>query len=121
MLYNGPNNNGDYDESPASLCSHAAVMHHRQRQRCTLLNTDAPNLEPTFLCRAGRLVLKLPYADAHVRYVVCPEGKRHPLITGFDKLALVVEEQITEKIRRRVISGGLIRSPRATADRAKGL
>jgi quercetin dioxygenase-like cupin family protein len=28
-----------------------------------------------------------------------------PVITGFDKLASVPEEQITEKIRRRVISG----------------
>ena len=28
-----------------------------------------------------------------------------PIITGFDKLASVAEEQITEKIGRRVISG----------------
>ena len=28
-----------------------------------------------------------------------------PIIAGFDKLASVAEEQITEKIRRRVISG----------------
>jgi quercetin dioxygenase-like cupin family protein len=28
-----------------------------------------------------------------------------PVITGFDKLASVPEEQITEKIRRRVVSG----------------
>jgi hypothetical protein len=28
-----------------------------------------------------------------------------PIITGFDKLASVPEEQITEKIGRRVISG----------------
>ena len=28
-----------------------------------------------------------------------------PIIAGFDKLASVPEEQITEKIRRRVISG----------------
>ena len=28
-----------------------------------------------------------------------------PVITGFDKLASVPEEQITDKIRRRVVSG----------------
>ena len=28
-----------------------------------------------------------------------------PVIVGFDKLALVAEEQITDKISRRVISG----------------
>jgi quercetin dioxygenase-like cupin family protein len=39
------------------------------------------------------------------RQPFCAEKNDMPSITGFDKLASVPEERITEKIRRRVISG----------------
>jgi hypothetical protein len=39
------------------------------------------------------------------RQIFCAEGNDMPVITGFDKLASVPEEQITDKIRRRVVSG----------------
>jgi quercetin dioxygenase-like cupin family protein len=35
----------------------------------------------------------------------CAEETNMPVIAGFDKLASVPEEQITDKIRRRVVSG----------------
>jgi hypothetical protein len=35
----------------------------------------------------------------------CAEENDMPVIAGFDKLASVPEEQITDKIRRRVVSG----------------
>src|SRR5215468_3952967 len=35
----------------------------------------------------------------------CVEENDMPVIAGFDKLASVLEEQITDKIQRRVISG----------------
>src|SRR5919109_3667736 len=39
------------------------------------------------------------------RQTLCAEETDMPIIAGFDKLASVPEEQITDKIRRRVISG----------------
>jgi quercetin dioxygenase-like cupin family protein len=39
------------------------------------------------------------------RQIFCSEETDMPVIAGFDKLASVREEQITDKIRRRVVSG----------------
>jgi quercetin dioxygenase-like cupin family protein len=39
------------------------------------------------------------------RQTFCAEEKDMAVIAGFDKLASVPEEQITDKIRRRVVSG----------------
>jgi hypothetical protein len=39
------------------------------------------------------------------RQTFCAEENEMPVIAGFDKLVSVPEEQITDKIQRRVISG----------------
>jgi quercetin dioxygenase-like cupin family protein len=39
------------------------------------------------------------------RQTFCAEENNMPVIAGFDKLASVPEERITDKIRRRVVSG----------------
>jgi quercetin dioxygenase-like cupin family protein len=39
------------------------------------------------------------------RQTFCAEENDMPVIAGFDKLASVPEEEITDKIRRRVVSG----------------
>jgi hypothetical protein len=39
------------------------------------------------------------------RQTFCADENDMPIIAGFDKIASVPEEQITDKIRRRVASG----------------